>query len=66
MYRTFLGETRKERITTTGQGTGETYKSKWIYFEPLKFLSTEGNVGRKTVSNLTESGLSNIVSIGKK
>jgi len=31
------------------------YKSKWIYFESLKFLSTEGNVGRKTVGNLVSN-----------
>lgn len=54
------GETRKEK-TRTGQGADEMYKSKWIYFESLKFLSTEGNIGRKTVGNLT-----NIVSIEKK
>jgi len=49
------GETRKEKITRTGQGADEMYKSKWIYFESLKFLSTKGNVGRKTVSNLVST-----------
>ncbi|XP_025193634.1 uncharacterized protein LOC112593457 [Melanaphis sacchari] len=41
--------------TRTGQGADEMYKSKWIYFESLKFLSTEGNVGRKTVGNLVST-----------
>lgn len=47
------GETRKEKTSRTSQGADEVYKSKWIYFESLKFLSIESNVGRKTVSNLT-------------
>lgn len=53
------GETRKEKTSRTGQGADEVYKSKWVYFESLKFLSTEGNVGRKTVSNITSVSIVN-------
>jgi len=49
------GKTKKEKITKTGQGTNEMYQSKWMYFESLKFLSTESNVSRKTVSNLVST-----------
>jgi len=54
------GEMKKEKTTKKGKGADELYKSKWIHFESLKFLSTEGNIGRNTISNL-----SNEVSIVK-
>ncbi|KAL4120995.1 hypothetical protein QTP88_013586 [Uroleucon formosanum] len=40
-------ESRKEKITRTGQGADEMYKSKWIYLESLTFVSTEDNIIRK-------------------
>lgn len=52
-------ESRKEKITRTGQGVDEMYKSKWIYLESLTFVSTEDNIIRKLF-------LTNIVSIVKK
>jgi len=48
-----VDETKKVKTSRKGQGADEVYKSKWVYFESLKFLSTETNVDRKTVGNLT-------------